>query len=269
MEITALAWTNPATLRALELAALAVGRLDAAASAAPHGLAELLVLRCAAQANGARREGMIALLRPEGEGSRKLHRFYERLRETAPVEAAAMPTLVVAAAAARLAMRGQGADESAKAAAALAASRALRSGGAISGPWLSFPVEAGPPLSTPERETDDPSPDWFTTAFHSLEREARAVERGLGAARHRAAADEQRVRDAMGRAAYSALSVLELLRERLALSVPEVARALGLTPPTANAAIGRLEAMGIAREVTARQRSRRFVYTALVDALAP
>ncbi len=73
----------------------------------------------------------------------------------------------------------------------------------------------------------------------------------------------------MGRAAYSALRVLALLAERLVFSVPDVARALRLTAPTANAAISRLEAMGIAREVTGRERSRRFVYVALLDALAP
>jgi hypothetical protein len=263
-------WFDPAALRALEEAALAVGRLDAAAGSAPSGLAELLALRCAAQAYGARRDGMIALLRPQGEGSRELHRILERLHEPVSRETATtMPALLNAVIAARTAMKDHRAVSSAVAAATLAASRALRSGGAIGGPWLSFQHGAGSPLSVREGEIEQESPAWLAAAFLSLEREARAAERGLGAARNRAAADEQRVRDAMGRAAYSALSVLELLREKLVLNVPDVARSLRLTPPTANAAIGRLEAMGIAREVTGGKRSRLFVYTALVDALAP
>lgn len=213
---------------------------------------------------------MIALLRPESEGSRELHRFLERLREPVTGEAVeTTPVLFNAAFAARRTMRGRGAEAGAMAASGLAATRALQSAGAIGGPWLTLPLGAGSPLSVRAGEIDDSSPVWLTTAFLSLEREARAAERGLGAARHRAAADEQRVRDALGRAAYSALSVLELLRERLVVGVPEVARALRLTPPTANAAVGRLEQMGIAREVTGRERSRLFVYTALVDALAP
>ena len=82
-------------------------------------------------------------------------------------------------------------------------------------------------------------------------------------------ADAQRVRDSLGRAAYSALDVLEFLRARLAITVPGASRALSLTPPTANAAVARLEAMGIAREITGQERSRVFVYAALIDALAP
>ena len=262
-------WLEPAT-RSLEEAAFALGRLDASAALAPTGVAELLVLRCVSQAFGARREGMIALLRPESEGTTSLHRFLERLRETVPRDTSpTIPAIVSAAVAARESMAKHENDPDAVAAASLAASRALRAGGVIAGPWLSFPLGTGSPLSPRTGEPAHDSTSWLIGALESLSREARAAERGLGAARHRVAADTQRVRDSLGRAAYSALSVLEQLGERLVLNVPDVARTLGLTPPTANAAIARLEAMGIAREITGRERSRLFVYAALVDALAP
>ena len=81
--------------------------------------------------------------------------------------------------------------------------------------------------------------------------------------------DQLRVRDSLGRAAYSALDVLALLSERIVIMVPETARTLGLTPPTAGAAIARLVELGIAREITGNARSRAFVYAELVAALQP
>jgi Fic family protein len=64
----------------------------------------------------------------------------------------------------------------------------------------------------------------------------------------------------LGRAAGSALQVLELLRDRIAISATRAAAELGLTWPTVNSALRRLEALGIAREMTGRARDRVFAY---------
>jgi Fic family protein len=64
----------------------------------------------------------------------------------------------------------------------------------------------------------------------------------------------------LGRAAGSALRVYELLRQRIVLSAPRAAAELGLTWPTVNAALRRLEKLGIAREATGRPRDRLYVY---------
>jgi hypothetical protein len=111
--------------------------------------------------------------------------------------------------------------------------------------------------------------DWLGAAFGSLAREARAAQGGISRARHLADSDIARVSAAFGRAAYSALDVLALLRAELMITVPDAARALQLTTPTAGAAVARLAELGIAHEVTGRARSRAFVYGGLVDALAP
>jgi Fic family protein len=60
-----------------------------------------------------------------------------------------------------------------------------------------------------------------------------------------------------------------VLRRDGAINVPDVAIALGISTPTAGAAVERLVELGIAREITGRARSRVFVYAALVEALSP
>lgn len=62
------------------------------------------------------------------------------------------------------------------------------------------------------------------------------------------------------RAAGSALRVHEVLKERPVVSLREVSRRAGLSFPTATSAMKRLSDLGIARELTGRQRSRVFGY---------
>lgn len=64
----------------------------------------------------------------------------------------------------------------------------------------------------------------------------------------------------LGRGAASALRVHELAGRRIVLSSRVAATELGLSVPTVNAALGRLEAAGILREATGRRRGRLYVY---------
>jgi hypothetical protein len=140
---------------------------------------------------------------------------------------------------------------------ALAVTLTLCVGGATTDAWLTLPRAA--------TQADA----GLGAIFAALAREARAAERGLAGARELGEHDEQRVRDSLGRAAYSALDVLALLRNDIIITVPETARALGLTPPTAGAAVARLVELGIAKEVTGKARSRAFAYEGIVQALEP
>jgi hypothetical protein len=146
--------------------------------------------------------------------------------------------------------------------AALAVPLLLCVGGATTDAWVTLPLAGA-------TATDAPTAPSLREIFAALARDARAAERGLIAARELCAIDESRVRDALGRAAYSALDVLALLRQEIVITVPETARMLGLTPPTAGAAVARLVELGIAREMTGRVRSRAFAYEGMVRALRP
>jgi Fic family protein len=78
--------------------------------------------------------------------------------------------------------------------------------------------------------------------------------------------DQQRV-GSLGRAAGSAMRVYDRLKERIVLSVPRAAEETGLTWPTVNAALRRLQDVGIAREVSGRSRDRVFVYQRQLELL--
>jgi Fic family protein len=66
--------------------------------------------------------------------------------------------------------------------------------------------------------------------------------------------------EATGRRAGSALRLHEALKGRPILSMPEVARKIGLSFPAVSAAMDLLEEMGIVRELTGKQRNKLFVY---------
>ena len=71
--------------------------------------------------------------------------------------------------------------------------------------------------------------------------------------------DRARIQEGQG-AAGSALRVHEVLKERPVVSLQEVSRRAGLSFPTATSAMKRLSDLGVARELTGRQRSRVFGY---------
>jgi hypothetical protein len=233
---------------------------------------------------------MIALVRPDGEGDHRTRSFAAAMRHgSARARGGALPSVaslhellglpaprwsaspidellrdahertppVLKAALAAVAIRSAATetDEADVAClAALAVTLVLCVGGATTDAWIT--------LAPAPHET-------LRDILASLAREARAAERGLADAQQLFEADEQRVRESLGRAAYSALDVLELLREQIVVTVPDAARSLDQTPPTAGAAVARLVELGIAREVTGKARSRAFAYEGVVRALAP
>lgn len=277
------------TVSEYEAAAIAVGRLDAAASRAEPGFRELLVLRCAATATAGSLPEMIALARAGREGgapATPAHDFARALRDgSARARGGAAPSLealhgllmlpapaepvgpvnellrdshqrvpaVLKAALVAQVLEGRIAQ--------LAVPLILCAGGVASDAWTTLPprsVRGGTSETSSLQET-----------FSALAREARSSERALGSAHERCAADEKRVRNALGRAAYSALDVLALLRREIVITVPETARTLGVSQPTAGSAVERLVKLGIAREVTGKARLRAFAYEGMVAALAP
>ncbi len=71
----------------------------------------------------------------------------------------------------------------------------------------------------------------------------------------------------LGRAAGSALLVYDVLRRRIVVSIPGVARETGVTWPTAKAALERLRVLGIVTESTGRRRDRLYTYVRQLEIL--
>jgi Fic family protein len=80
--------------------------------------------------------------------------------------------------------------------------------------------------------------------------------------------DRSRITLTADRTAATLLRLFDYAKLKAVLAVPEVAVALNVTQPTVNAAIKKLVELGIVREVTGKQRDRRYMYTAYVDMLS-
>jgi Fic family protein len=79
--------------------------------------------------------------------------------------------------------------------------------------------------------------------------------------------DRERIQE-QGRAAGSALRVLEALMQRPILSQPQVAKMTQLSPPTVASTLRLLENMNIAKELTEKQRNKLFGYSGYLAILS-
>lgn len=294
------------SLRAQENATLAIGRLDALGRSAEPGVQDVLALRCSLVAAGVpptqRREGIIAILRADGEGGSAAERLAAICAEGATRSRAGVaPTARWVRAA-----LGEGDDDTvpdldarlramrsphpahpaypgvltalvashAVAAAAAAAADPLGAGAVALAPVaLSALVlhHAGSlggtwcalPVSAFQTS---PASDLVGLA-ESLATAAREAALALAAGTAAMHEHDARVRAAYGRAAHGALAVLHAFRRWTVLEIPVTARRLRITRPTVAAAIERLEALGLVTELTGRGRDRVWCYAALADAM--
>ena len=79
--------------------------------------------------------------------------------------------------------------------------------------------------------------------------------------------DRARV-EQLGRPAATALRLHQFLQRRALTTIQDASRHLGLSQPTVTSALAHLQALGIVRETTGRQRGRVFVYGAFLDLLS-
>jgi len=73
-------------------------------------------------------------------------------------------------------------------------------------------------------------------------------------------ADRHRI-ESLGRPAASALRVHKLLQQKPLVGIPDASQRLSISPPTIAKSIQHLADLGIVREVTGKQRGRRFMYS--------
>lgn len=79
-------------------------------------------------------------------------------------------------------------------------------------------------------------------------------------------ADRKRI-EQLGRPAASVLRVHQRLQQLPITDIPDAAHELGLSPPTVRQSIRHLEKLGIVREITGKQRGRRYAYSAYISIL--
>jgi Fic family protein len=104
--------------------------------------------------------------------------------------------------------------------------------------------------------------DWEAWLEFFLEGVLQTSEQAVAAARRIMdlfKADRARI-EALGRPAVTAERVHRLLCEKIIVSISTITRALRVTKPTAAAAIGHLQRLGIVREMTGRKRRKLYVY---------
>ncbi len=99
---------------------------------------------------------------------------------------------------------------------------------------------------------------FFLIGVETVATEAARTARALGALFE---ADRRKI-ESLGKAAPSALKVYDLMRQRVLLSPARAAEELKITWPTTIAALRRLEAAGVAKEITGKKRGRLYVYSA-------
>jgi len=105
--------------------------------------------------------------------------------------------------------------------------------------------------------------EFFLTGVRDSAQEATIMARQIWQLHLR---DQQKV-DQLGRPGRSALQVYAYLQRQPVLTIPNTAKALSLSAPTVAKAVENLERLGIAKEVTGRQRDRIYRYEAYVRML--
>ena len=153
--------------------------------------------------------------------------------------------------------------------AALAAALVLAGGGALGGPWVApTRLDAAARAAVVQLERYGSWAGWIRAWCQMLAVESQAVTAGLRTVRARGEEDRSRARS-LRKVGATVAAVLGHLQAEGTMSVPDGARALGLTRPTVAASLGTLERLAMAEELTGRGRDRVWAYRPYVDALGP
>jgi Fic family protein len=100
---------------------------------------------------------------------------------------------------------------------------------------------------------------WLRFFFTGVEETATQAAKTARRLMDLAAADERRVQS-IGKAAGSALRVHRLLRSRPIISIAAASKELDLTVPTVTSSLGRLQKLGLVREITGGNYGRLYAY---------
>ena len=108
--------------------------------------------------------------------------------------------------------------------------------------------------------------EWLTFFLEGVAEVARSATDTTARIVHMIQRDRQRIGQ-VGRGAASALRIHDLAVRSVVITPRQAARQTGLTDPPTYAAIRRLEALGVLREITGRQRGKVWAYGEYLDTL--
>ena len=285
-------------LRALELAALACGRLGATVESSRNAASGFLLLRHVVRVHDGTSDLAVRLLRLGAGGAtagpragpfeygRELTARHPALADAlaeAGMEALLGESLratlgeaeradrrhtsnvLCAAIAAGAIVADAPASPDAQRGAALVGALLLASGGTLDEPWVApCQLDAAARSAAVQVDRSGDWSEWIRAWCSLLAREATAAERAMRAVEARLESERQEAR-AQVRVGATDDAVLGWLHAHATFTIKEASRDLGLTPPTVGTAIERLDAMGFATELTGQRRDRIWVSSALLD----
>lgn len=156
----------------------------------------------------------------------------------------------------------------AHAAADIAASAVLTGQAALSGPWMQVArLGAAGRAAAVQLDRSGQWEGWVHTYCATLQADANATCEMVAEVLPRCAAERARVRMTPRIGATDA-DVLGYLQDLPSLRIAEASQGLGITPPTVGTAIERLEAAGLAVEVTGLKRDRQWVWASAFEIAA-
>jgi hypothetical protein len=202
---------------------------------------------------------LFADLDPDGSPPGSPGAFADALAKVLAGPLAAASGVAAAALAAGAIIAPAASSRTAVRAGSLAAAAILVGRGLIGGPWVTtVRLDAHSRSAAVQLDRSGTSGPWIEAFCRALIREADAVRSAVKAVIGAFEAERRRVR-AGRRTGATDEAVLACLQAEPRLLIADASRVLGLTVPTIGSAIARLEAAGLAVEITGRRRDRVWV----------
>ena len=260
---------GPDQIKAVELAAIACGRLAATVESAGGAASDFLLVRHAVRVHDGTADLVVELLlarestepaavlvEVEQAGHGDTGTTHDNFTHPSNILRAAVIAgqLVAAAPASTDAQRN----------AALAGALALVHGGALPAPWVApWQLDAAARSAAVQIDRSSSWGEWIRAWCQLLSREAGATERALRSAAAQLEAERAHAR-AQHRVGGTDADVLVWLQTHLTFTIRSASDSLGLTRPTVGTAIERLESLGFAIELSGRRRDRVWVSATLL-----
>lgn len=243
-------------LGAVEAASIACGRLGATVDSSPAAASYALLVRHTYRALGLESDALPPLLLGEPEANPTAVPSGRGTRASAVLGAALAAGAICAPAPS---------SREAQRAAALDSAVLLTQGGALAAPWVApWELDAAARAAAVQVDRSGAWTEWVRTWCGLLAREAQAAESALRRATRRMAHERSGIAG-QHRIGATDVAVVDWLHSHPKFTIRDSAVPLGLTLPTVGTSIERLQASGVATELTGQLRNRVWIASAWLE----